>query len=693
MWNQFGPVEGTVYAVMGATLVVFYTMWRKKKAIEAPKGASRNHQSLELKLNWDQQSIELAKQPGVFKCGYLLDDNVDTVETAYPEVKTLYDVFLRGIDKSENGDCLGRRNGEDPYDWVSYSDVFRQSRDIGAALITRLGLKPGNTTNVGVYARNSPEWFVTALGCIQHSLVVVPLYDTLGAEAADYIIQQADIEVIFVDNLDKVKKLGGTSDKIPTLKHVIVIDNISPDDLPKDTGFEIHTFAEVLNYGQQNPQKMHLPTKEDTYIICYTSGTTGTPKGVVLSHKNVVANLAAFELLVANFLDQKIGKGDTIISYLPLSHMFEQMCHWSMIQAGARIGYFRGNILGLNQDLQALRPTVFPVVPRLLNRFYDAIQGQLRKAGPVQRAVFNFAYARKLAMLKKGICTTETVWDTLVFKKIQDQMGGQVRLMATGSAPISAEVLETCRVALGATIFEGYGQTECTALATNTWPGEFEGGHTGGPAPCTLIKLEDVPELNYFAAERKGEILIKGPHVTSGYYKEPEKTAEIIDADGFLHTGDIGYLQPNGTLKIIDRKKHIFKLAQGEYVAPEKIENIYTRAPSVQQVFVDGDSLERYLIAVVVPETKPLVEWDGKKRSIQEICKDPKAAEYVLQELVRIGKENKLNSIEQVKHVILEADPFSVENGLLTPTLKAKRPQLRLKYFDTMKEIYKNNPN
>ncbi|CAJ0941491.1 unnamed protein product, partial [Mesorhabditis belari] len=692
MWDQFGPLSGTIYAVIGASLFVFFSVWRRRKAIEPPMGASIQRQSLPLRLNFERQSIELEGQPGVFKCGYLTDDHVETVETAYPEVHTLYDVFLRGIDKSENGDCLGRRHGDGPYKWIPYSDVFRQSRDIGAALITKLGLKPGNETNVGIYARNSPEWFVTALGCIQHSIVVVPLYDTLGAEAASYIIQQADIEVIIVDNLDKVKKLLESGESIPSLKHVVVIDPIKQEDLPKQDDVTVYTFQEVLGFGQLNSQPMHLPTKKDTYIICYTSGTTGTPKGVVLSHQNVVANLAAFELMVGNFLEQKIGKGDTIISYLPLSHMFEQVCHWAMMQTGARIGYFRGNINQLNDDLQALHPTIFPVVPRLLNRFYDAIQANLRKTGAVGKAFFNFAYSRKLAMLKNGISTRDSIWDKMIFKKIQDQIGGSVRLMATGSAPISAEVLETCRVALGAIIFEGYGQTECTALATNTWPGEFEGGHTGGPAPCTLIKLEDVPELNYFAAERKGEVLIKGPHVTTGYYKEPEKTAEIIDADGFLHTGDIGYLRPNGTLKIIDRKKHIFKLAQGEYVAPEKIENVYTRVGCVQQVFVDGDSLERYLIAVVVPETKPLLEWDGRKRNIQEICKDPKAAEFVLKELVKIGKENKLNSIEQVKHVVLEADPFSVENGLLTPTLKAKRPQLRIKYMPQMKEIYKNNP-
>ncbi|KHJ74804.1 hypothetical protein OESDEN_25580 [Oesophagostomum dentatum] len=191
--------------------------------------------------------------------------------------------------------------------------------------------------------------------------------------------------------------------------------------------------------------------------------------------------------------------------------------------------------------------------------------------------------------------------------------------------------------------------------------------------------------------------MIRGPNVTQGYFKDPERTAELFDEQGFIHSGDIGELQPNGTFKIIDRRKHIFKLAQGEYVAPEKIENVYIRSPVLQQVFVDGDSLERWLIAVVVPQPKVMEEWNAEHgvqgRSLEEIYKDKKAQEYVLSQLHEIGKENKLNSIEQVKRVYLEIEPFSVENNLLTPTLKSKRPQLRQKYKDIMKRIYNENRN
>ncbi|PIO76859.1 hypothetical protein TELCIR_01051 [Teladorsagia circumcincta] len=234
-------------------------------------------------------------------------------------------------------------------------------------------------------------------------------------------------------------------------------------------------------------------------------------------------------------------------------------------------------------------------------------------------------------------------------------------------------------------------------MATMTWPGDWQGGHCGGVAPCCNLKLIDVPELNYYAKDGKGEIMIRGPNVTTGYYKDPEKTAELFDEQGFLHTGDIGEMLPNGTIRIIDRKKHIFKLAQGEYVAPEKIENVYIRSPVLQQIFVDGNSLERYLIAIVVPEPKVMEEWNAQhgvpNRTFEEICSDKKACDYVLSQLHVIGKENKLNSIEQVKRIYLETEPFSVENGLLTPTLKAKRPQLRLKYKDIIDRIYHEDKN
>uniref|UniRef100_A0A1I7X6K4 long-chain-fatty-acid--CoA ligase n=1 Tax=Heterorhabditis bacteriophora TaxID=37862 RepID=A0A1I7X6K4_HETBA len=313
---------------------------------------------------------------------------------------------------------------------------------------------------------------------------------------------------------------------------------------------EVISFNDVLLKGIGKVKQMHLPTADDTYIICYTSGTTGTPKGVIITHANIVSNLSAWLYLLHKFMPDVLNHNQVHISYLPLSHMMEQMSHWTILFFGARIGYFRGSIQGLTDDIQELKPTVFPVVPRLLNRLYDAIQVNI----------------------------------------------------------------------LNDRIFD----------------------------------------------------------------KDLEKTATLFDKDGFLHTGDVGEMLPNGAIRIIDRKKHIFKLAQVNFAANSDI--------CIKMFLIIEHDVEkinfRWLIAVVVPWSNILEEWNNEHgtagRCIQDLCMDEKVHDFVLSELHKIGKENKLNSIEQVKRVVLTTEVFSVENGLLTPTLKAKRPQLRLKYKDIM---------
>ncbi|VDD94385.1 unnamed protein product, partial [Enterobius vermicularis] len=543
----------------------------------------------------------------------------------------------------------------------------------------------GNESFVGIYAKNCPEWFLTAFGCIQQSIVIVPLYDTLDANAASYIVNQTQMQVVVVDSTDKIGKLL-TNKICPSLRHIIVIPKSDLKEFAAiDPDVQSTTASNIAMDKRQNVTQ--------TLKNFYTSGTTGPPKGVILTHRNLVSSVSSFYILVDKCAPRMFNMRKVLLSFLPLSHMMEQLDHWCTILMGGAVGYYSGTIQGLMNDAAALKPTIFPVVPRLLNRLYDTIQANVQKSGWFKRAIFNFAYNRKLALLKKGIFCNDTIWDRLVFSKIQSKLGGCVQMMATGSAPVSKEVLETCRIVLGAAILEAYGQTECTAIATITWLTDNTAGHCGGPATCTVLKLADVPEMNYYASEGKGEIVVKGPNNTQGYFKDPEKTAELFDKDGYLHTGDVGQLLPGGRLKIIDRKKHIFKLAQGEYVAPEKIENVYIRVPCVQQVFVDGDSLESYLVAIVVPEEDVIRDWfkqnvDTKNQSYEAILKDEKVRKYVLDEMQKTGKQNKLNSIEQVKAVYLTADPFTVENGLLTPTLKAKRPQLRQRYADEIKQLY-----
>ncbi|GMS90586.1 hypothetical protein PENTCL1PPCAC_12761, partial [Pristionchus entomophagus] len=525
----------------------------------------------------------------------------------HPECKSMYDVFARSARVHGSKDCLGERRGDGPYVFEDYTTIHRKARAFGSALVGKLGVKPSNTSNLGIYSKNCSGWFVSALGAISQSVATVPLYDTLGVDAAEFIVNQCDIQVIMVDNAEKTGRLIDIARRMPTLKHVVMImEEEASEELVergRQAGISIHRFSDIIAEGHLHPQPETRPKEDDVYIISYTSGTTGTPKGVMLTHRNVlIAIPTSFNYAVDTFAPGYFGEDELLLSFLPLSHMMEQGCHWLMMHYGGAIGYYRGDILKLGEDMQALKPTFFPVVPRLLNRIYDGIMAKVNGSNFIVRTLFHLAYRAKLADFRRGFVQHDSLWDKIVFGKIRTAVGGRVKVILTGSAPISGEVLQTLRMAFGCLMNEIYGLTENTAIGCVTWPADYRAGHCGGPATCTSLKLVDVPEMNYYASEGKGEVLLKGPGVTKGYYKEPQKTAELFDAEGYMRTGDIGHIQCDGTLRIIDRKKHIFKLAQGEYVAPEKIEAMYARVESVQQVFVDGDSLERWLIAVVVPD-------------------------------------------------------------------------------------------
>jgi len=371
-----------------------------------------------------------------------------------------------------------------------------------------------------------------------------------------------------------------------------------------------------------------------------------------------------------------------MISFLPLAHMLERCCEVAVFMEGGSIGFFQGDIRLLMDDMQALKPTVSPAVPRLLNRIYDKVKGATESSF-IKRNLLNFAMKSKESEISKCIIRNNSIWDRLVFKKVQDGMGGRMRLLVVGSAPLSGNVLTFMRCALGCLVIEGYGQTECVAPCTLTVQGDCMPEHVGPPLPCCGIKLVDVPEMEYFASDGKGEVCVKGYSVFKGYFKDPVKTKETMDTDGWLHTGDIGMWLSNGTLRIVDRKKHIFKLAQGEYIAPEKIENIYIRGSLVSQIFVHGESLKSCLVAIVVPDPDALKKWaqeKGLRGSYSELCSNSNVKKAILDDLTALGKKSGLKSFEQVKDIYVTSEGFTVENNLLTPTLKTKRPELK-KYF------------
>ncbi|XP_054372471.1 long-chain-fatty-acid--CoA ligase 6 isoform X1 [Molothrus ater] len=665
----------------------------------------------------------------------VIGDSPQLLTHYYDDARTMYEVFRRGFSISENGPCLGFRKPKQPYQWLSYKEVAERAEALGSGLLQQ-GCKPSTKQFIGVFAQNRPEWIISELACYTYSMVVVPLYDTLGPGAIRYIVNTADISTVICDKPEKAKILLDHVERkeTPGLRSIILMDPFEKEltERGKSCGVRIQTMQEVEDCGRESRHVPVPPRPEDLSIVCFTSGTTGNPKGAMLTHGNVVADFSGFlkvtekvifprqddvlisflplahmferVIQVRNLPELTRPRGapcvffqsqwsptceDVHISYLPLAHMFERMVQSVVYCHGGRIGFFQGDIRLLSDDMKALRPTIFPVVPRLLNRMYDKIFSQADTS--LKRWILEFAARRKKAEVRNGIIRNDSLWDKLFFNKIQASLGGCVRMIVTGAAPASPTVLGFLRAALGCQVYEGYGQTECTAGCTFTTPGDWTSGHVGAPLPCNLIRLKDVEELNYFASKGEGEICVKGPNVFKGYLKDEERTAEALDQEGWLHTGDIGKWLPNGTLKIIDRKKHIFKLAQGEYIAPEKIENIYIRSDPVAQIYVHGDSLQAFLVGIVVPDSEVMPGW-AKKRGFEgtyaELCKNKELQQAIMEDMVRLGKESGLHSFEQVKAIYIHSDMFSVQNGLLTPTLKAKRPELRDYFKKQIEELY-----
>lgn len=664
-------------------------------AIEAPKLSAEEieaNKRCNATVSIHNQTREICSKEHIRVTNKLKTDEL--ISSYFPGVHTLYDGFMRGCRIAGDKECLGYRpNLKSPYKWSTYNEIKQRSSNFGAGLIGLVGLKGTNEQFLGIYARNMVEWVVAEKGSLFYSMVLVPMYNTLGDQAMRYIVDQVSMEVMVLDCGASLKSFHADVLSHPegkTIKKIVLIEQNAEDaELIKTVeaaGIKVFSFDDVEKYGAENPLAHCPPKSEDLATINYTSGTTGNPKGVMLTHGNFVADSSA-----ANYmLPRPMNVDDVWYSYLPLPHVFERMVQTSMYQCGCKIGFFSGDIRAMPSDLAALRPTIFGGVPRVWTRFYDKIKNA-GAGSKVKQFLIDTALSYKVAEVEAGICRKDSVWDKLVFGKIQAILGGRVTMAVTGAAPISPEILNTLRAAFGCCILEGYGQTENSGACSGGLPGDHN-GTVGAPLVCNQIRLDDVPDMKYFAKDNKGEICIRGANVMKGYFKNPEKTAETIDENGWLHTGDIGCWTEDGALKIIDRKKNIFKLAQGEYIAPEKIENVYVKADCVMQVFVHGESLQATLVCIVVPDPETFVQWCNNNGlqggDLAELCKRADVKKAVLDEMNRIGKDSKLKSFEMAKNIRLDHEPWTVENDLLTPTFKSKRPQLQKFYESEIKEMY-----
>lgn len=624
---------------------------------------------------------------------------------------TLYDCFVRSAQLYPHNKMLGTRGYDNVkkqatgYEWISYSVAYDKCDRLQSGLV-QLGLKPYD--RVGLYSINRAEWTLLEYASYFQSMIPVPLYDTLGPDTTEYIIKQAEIRVVACSH-DKVESLLEIAKHVDCLVAIIAFAPQKFDPQPKQLipagtksgNATVYSFGDIELMGMRKAVPHHPPQPDDLVTLCYTSGTTGMPKGVELTHKNIVSNIAAVEYHSDDA--EKMTSEDVSISYLPLPHIMERNGQANMIAHGSAIGYFRGSPLLLVEDVAVLQPTFFPGPPRLYNRLFDAITSAVDQQGGLKAALYHRGMAAKKAKFERTGEVTHAFWDRLVFSKVAARLGGRVRVFATGSAPISDACKDFLRFAFSCPVVEGYGLTETssgTSLAG--YDDDRSNGNVGIPYGCNEIMLRSVPEMNYNVTDvingkhtPRGEVCIRGLSVFRGYYKEPEKTAEAKTEDGWFLTGDVGQFLPNGVLKIIDRKKNIFKLSQGEYIAVEKIENVYSRAKLVAQSFVYGDSLQSCLVGIIVPDEPVVRVWAQKNgipdsTSFKDLCSNAKLKKAIMDEIAQVSKEAKLNQYEKVKDIHLAHDLFSPENGILTPTQKLQRTNAKKAYLDVINQMYAN---
>ncbi|GLC43806.1 hypothetical protein PLESTB_000909900 [Pleodorina starrii] len=624
---------------------------------------------------------------------------VSTYPPPADHVRTLYDNLEYAAAKYPHMPYLGTRKRDDKgrlgsYTWMTYAQSSDVRTAIGSGLL-QLGLQP--KAGVGIYSVNSKEWLLFDSALHAYSMISVPLYDTLGPDAVEFIANHAELAAVGV-SAAVLPTLLTCLPKCPGIRVLVVWGATGPlPEPPAGVNCRLVTLDAVEQLGRRHP-RAHLPPKpSDIATLCYTSGTTGQPKGAVLTHGNLIANAAGTSTLLP-----ESAPGDRHLSYLPLAHIYERVNIVLLTHLGNAIGFYSGNVQELLDDVVTLKPQIFVSVPRLWNRIHDRVMLAVQTGSPLARALFERAYAHKKASLARGDPVGGRwgrLYDRLVFSKIRAKLGGELKYMISGASPISEEVMSFLRICFGATVLEGYGMTEAACTISTTRSDDLTTGHVGAPNPAVEVKLVDLPEMGYTSRDSpypRGEICVRGPSIFAGYYKDEVQTREVLDQDGWLHTGDVGAWLEGGRLKIIDRKKNIFKLAQGEYIAPEKIENAYGRSPMVLQAFVYGDSLRSQLVAIVVPDPEVLLPWAkdrGIEGSLEQLCENPHVVDAVLRSMQEQAREAQLRGFEQVHSIHLHPEAFTVENDLLTPTFKLKRPQAKTRFQEHLDAMYAQLPS
>ncbi|PKS12189.1 hypothetical protein jhhlp_001487 [Lomentospora prolificans] len=627
------------------------------------------------------------------------------LSTFDPAIQTTYDLFEDVVRKFPNSRCLGSRPWnpqtkawENKYVWQTYADVSKRAKNLGAGLV-EIHRKAGITADkfgVGLWSQNRAEWQISDLGIVSQSLFTVSLYETLGPDTTEYIVNHAELPSVLC-SLPHIPTLLKLAPRIPSLKIIVCLDSLDAGEesgysklevlnaIAAQNNIKIYSMSQVEAIGAESGRQPVPPRREDVTTINYTSGTTGMPKGVVLTHGNAIAAITSARS------GGTVTSKDVHISYLPLAHIYGRLVDMTALSEGACVGYFHGDIAGLVDDMKLLRPTALMSVPRLYNKFNSALRTATIEAEGVKGALSRHVIETKKANMKKpagAASNTHILYDRIWTPKVRAALGLQrCHSMLSGSAMLDPDVHEFLRAAFGNSFVQGYGLTESYAVASFQLRQDFTLGNVGPPAPGVEVCLESVPDLEYSVNDKpcpRGELLLRGPCIFREYYKNEEETKKALESDGWFHTGDIAEIDSLGRIKIIDRKKNVLKLSQGEYISPERIENVYTGSTTlIASAYVHGDPAQSSLVAIFGVDPATFAPWASnilKKpvdpanvEGLRAAGADPAVRKAFLKILDGIGKRHKFNSFEKVRSCLLLVDPFTVDNELLTPTLKLKR--------------------
>ena len=583
---------------------------------------------------------------------------------------TLISMFEEVIQHYGDKPALAHKPKGGTYQDISYTELG-ESVDAFSRGLNALGVEKDD--RVAILSENRPEWAITDFGSLKTGALTVPMFSTLTAAQVGYILNDSGAKVICVSTEKQLEKCLSIRDEIPTLEQIIIFDSIEGETPEGVTEFE----AVCESTGEDTD---NTTSEDDIATIIYTSGTTGNPKGVMLTHANFISNVQVCKSLI------DVSETDVLLSFLPLSHVFERLGgHYVPLFSGAKIAYAESTFT-VAQNMQEVAPTVMLSVPRLYETMHDRILRAVEEGSSLKQKIFHWGVSVGSSVssaIQQGkkpsaiLRLQQNIADKLVFAKLKAATGGRLRFFVSGGAALPQAIAEFFHAA-GILILEGYGLTETSPVISINHPGKWKFGTVGVHVPGIEVQIAE-----------DGEILTRGPHVMKGYFNNAAATAEVIDQDGWFHTGDIGIIDEDGFIKITDRKKNIIVLSNGKNVAPQPIESELVQSPFISQVMVVG-SERKNLAALIVPNFDALKAWaseNGLETAELPAMLQTREVQQHIQSEIR-NHLTDFADFEQVRRFVLLEKEFSQEADEMTPTLKLKRNVIIERYSDKIEQMY-----